>query len=128
MKILPINNINTQQTQFKAKFQKQDIKELLREVEDSDIDIIPKLYTMLDIINKHPGKNAKIEHIGLWHHISIDGKSICQKKTYLCTYHALQDATVKQKNTLIKESPIRRLSEEDFENEFYKNSKKDYVI
>lgn len=126
MKILPINNIqNNRQQNFKAKFRKQDIKEFIREIKNiDDIDIAPKLYTMLDAIKKLSGKKAKIEHISCWHKILIDGKSVSGDKQYFCAIHALKDAIVEQKSTLIKNSLIKRLSEEEFENAYYKNSKK----
>ena len=116
---MPINN-----TQFKAKFPKQDINEFLREVENNDVDIIPKLYTMLDFIKKQKGNEARIEHIGLWHRILIDGKSLSGTNKYFSAFHALFDATVKSKASLLNESLIKRFSEEEFENEYYKNSKK----
>ena len=125
MKLMPINNINTQNTQFKAKFSKQDVQEFIREATTNDIiDEIPQLYTMLDFIKKLPGKIAEIEHIGMWHRILIDGKSLSNNKKYFCAIHALQDSTVKQKSTLINESSIKRMSEDEFENTYYKNSKK----
>ena len=125
MKIMPINNINMQQTQFRAKFQQKDIQEFLREIKiNSDVDIVPKLYTMLDIIKSFPGEKASIEHISSWHRILIDKKSVSGSRKYFCAIHALKDATVEQKSTLIKESSFKRLSEEEFENESYKNSKK----
>ena len=124
MKIMPINNINVQNTQFKAKFPKQDINEFLREVEEDHIDIIPRIYTMLDVIKKQKGNEAKIEHIGLWHRILIDGKSLSGTNKYFSAYHALFDATVKTKSAQIKESMIKWFSEKEFENEYYKNSNK----
>ena len=126
MKILPINNIqNNKKQNFKAKFREQDVQEFLREIKNSDaLDEVPKLYTMLDLLKKIPGKIAQIEHIGCWHKILIDGKSVSGNKKYLCAIHALKDITVEQKSTLIKDSPIKRLSEEEFENAYYKNSKK----
>ena len=124
MRILPINNINNQNTQFKAKFPKQDINEFLREIENNDVDIVPKLYTMLDIIKKQKGQKAKIEHNGLWHRILIDGKSVNNDNRYFSAFHALQDATIKLKNTILKDSSVKRLTEEEFENAYYKNSKK----
>ena len=124
MKIMPIGSINTNNTQFRAKFSKQDIQEFLREIENNDVDIVPKLYTMLDVIKNLSGAKAKIEHIGYWHRILIDGKSVSGDKQYFCAIHALKDATVAQKSTLIKDSLIKRLSEEEFENAYYKNSKK----
>lgn len=125
MKILPINNIqNNRHQNFKAKFPKSDIKEFLRETHGGDVDILPQLYTMLDVIKKQPGNIAKIEHIGSWHKILIDGKSLSDNKQYFCAIHALKDATVKQKSTLITDSVIKRLSEEEFEREYFNNSKK----
>ena len=126
MKIMPINNVNTQNTQFKAKFPKRDVSEFLREAKGCDVDTIPVLYTMLDIIKQHPGKEAAIEHSGLWHRILIDGKSINDDNKYFCAFHALRDAVVKSNNSLLKnkETQIKRLSEEDFENAYYQNRKK----
>ena len=124
MKIFSINNINVQNTQFRAKFPKQDINEFIRETAENDIDIVPKLYTMLDIIKKHPAKEAEIEHIGLWHRILLDGESVSGKSKYFCAIHALFDSTVKSKTSQLKETPIKRLSEDEFEIEYYKNSKK----
>ena len=125
MRIMPINNIqNNNQNSFKAKFRKQDVNEFLREIEGGDIDIVPKLYTMLDFVKNQAGQIAEIEHIGMWHRILIDGKSVNSGNKYFNAFHALLDATVKTKNTLIKETPIERLSEDKFQIECYKNSKK----
>lgn len=123
MKIMPVNNINTQ-TQFKAKFRQRDVKEFLREMIEPDVDTIPKLYTMLDYIRYYPGKKAEIKHIGLWHKILIDGKSMNNDAKYFTAFHALQDAVVTLKNSLLKDAPMQRMSEEEFENAYCKNSKK----
>ena len=120
---MPINNTNTK-VQFKAKFPKQDINEFLCEIENNDVDIVPKLYTMLDIIKKHKGNEARIEHKGLWHRILIDGKSLTGEKKYFSAFHALFDATVKSNFSKLNESMIKRIPEEEFEIEYYKNSKK----
>jgi hypothetical protein len=124
MKMLPINNVQSK-PQFKAKFSKQDLCEFLREMENNDVDMVSKLYTMLDVIKKQSGKEAKIEHLGLWHRILIDGKSVTGDNKYFCAWHALIDATVKAKNSKVKEvTQVNRLAEEEFENACYKNSKK----
>ena len=124
MKILPINNINTQNTQFKAKFNGQDVNEFLREIQHNDIDFVPKLYIMLDFIKKQKGRRASIQHAGSWHRILIDGKSINEDFEYFTAFHALQDATTIQKNSKLKNSSLKRMSAEEFENKFYENSKK----
>ena len=125
MKILPINNVNKQNTQFKARFPKHDVQEFIREIKiENSVDAIPKLYTMLDIVKKFPGRKAEIKHLGSWHQVLIDGKSVSDKKQYFCAIHALEDATIKRKSTLIENSSFKRLSEEEFENEYYKNNKK----
>jgi len=124
MKIMPIINTNRQNTQFRAKFSKQDIQEFLREIEDNDIDIVPKLYTMFDVIKKQKGKKAEIEHLGVWHRILIDGNSINETNKYISAFHALFDAIVKTKTSNLEETPITRFSEEDFEIAYFKNSKK----
>ena len=125
MIIMPIGNISRQNIQFKAKFPKKDVQEFLREIKiNGEVDIVPKLYTMLDVIKSFPGQNAEIEHLGTWHKILIDGKPVSGYKQYFCAIHALKDATVKQKSTLINDSSIKRLSEEEFENTYYKNCEK----
>jgi len=124
MKILPINNINNQNTQFKAKFNRQDVNEFLREIQHNDADIVPKLYIMLDFIKKQKGRKASIQHVGSWYRILIDGKSINGNFEYLTAFHALQDATTEHKNSKLKDSFLKRISEEEFEKNFYKNSKK----
>lgn len=122
MKILPISSINTKNTQFKAKFPKQDIKEFLSEVKECDVDTVPQLYTMLDFIKKQSGQKAEILHTGLWHQILIDGKSLTNGIKYFCAVHALKDATVSAKNTLVKAAtPIKRMTEEEFEKAYYNN-------
>lgn len=123
MKIMPVNNINTQ-TQFKAKFRQRDVQEFLREMTEPDVDTLPKLYTMLNFVKYYPGKQAEIKHIGLWHRILIDGKSMNNDAKYFTAFHALQDAVVNLKNSLLKDAPMPRMSEEEFENAYYKNSKK----
>ena len=123
MNILPINNTNSN-TNFKAKFPKKYIKQFIREVEYKDVDDVPKLYTMLNFIKQQQGKTAKIKNFGLWSQIQIDGKSLTNERKYFTAIHALEDATVNHKNTLIKDTPLKRLSEDEFEREWIKNSKK----
>ena len=124
MKIVPISNINRHNTQFKANFCKRDITELLKEIDNNrDVDIVPKLYTMLDVIKKQSGRSAKIMHMGLWHKISIDGKPVNDEVKYFTAFHALEGATVK-KNNVPSNTLTDRLTEEEFENMVYKNSKK----
>lgn len=124
MKILPINNTQTN-TQFKAKFSQKDIKTFLKEASvEEGPDTISALYTMLEFIKKQSGKAASIKQYGLWSQIHIDGKSMNNERKYFCAMHALQDATVNHKNTLLKETPIKRLSEDEFEYGVCKNAKK----
>ena len=95
MKILPINNTQTN-TQFKAKFSKADINHFLMEIEENDVDIVPKLYTMLDFVKKLPGNEAKIlaSDYRPWYQIQIDGASATQGRYYINAYHALKDMTI----------------------------------
>ena len=123
MNILPINNTNSN-TNFKAKFPKKYINQFIKEVEFKDVDDVPKLYTMLNFIKQQQGKTAKIKNFGLWNQIQIDGKSLTNERKYFTAIHALEDATVNHKNTLIKDTPLKRLSEDEFEQEWIKNSKK----
>lgn len=124
MKILPINNTQNRQQNFKAKFSKYDVNQFVQELEFKDIDDIPKLYTMLEYIKNLPGKLAKLNKIGYWCQVCIDGKSLTSDRRYFTAFHALEDATINRKNTLIKETPLPRLSEEEYEDMFYRNSKK----
>ena len=123
MKIMPINNTQVK-PQFKAKFSKNDMKQFLQELKYKDVDDVPKLYTMLDIIKKQQGKIAKIDDKGYWCQIQIDGKSMNNERRYFTAFHAVEDATVNHKNTLITDTPIKRLSEEEFEAAWLKNAKK----
>lgn len=127
MKILPINNNiqYKQQSSFKAKFPKQDIKEFLKEVTNPDVDTLPQLYTMLDFIKNLPGEKASISRNNLRYQIMLDGKSLNNEFKYFCAFHALKDATVNHKNTLMKkESIIKRMSENEFITRYFNNSQK----
>ena len=123
MKIQPINNIQPK-TNFKANFPKQDVKQLLTEVKVQDRCIIPQLYTLLDFIKNLPQKNAEIKHIGIWNQIHIDGKSITSKNKYMNAFSALYDGIVAHKNSTLKDNGIKRLTESEFENRWYKNANK----
>ena len=120
---MPINNTQVK-PQFKAKFSKNDMKQFLQELKYKDVDDVPKLYTMLDIIKNQQGKIAKIDDKGYWCQIQIDGKSMNNERRYFTAFHAVEDATVNHKNTLITDTPIKRLSEEEFEAAWLKNAKK----
>ena len=127
MKILPINNIqNNKQQNFKAKFSKQDINQFLKEIEDNDVDIVPKLYTMLDFVKALPGKEAKIisSNYRPWYQIQIDGKSATQGRYYISAFHALQDMTVQSEQSAKKVLSFDKMTKETFLEKFYKNSKK----
>ena len=126
MKILPINNQCTNRTQFRAKFPKQDIKQFLTEIEECDYPLIPELYTLLDYVKNLPGKTAKIvpAKVRPFYQIAIDGKSITNDREYISAYHALYDAVVIHKNSALKTSPIKRITEDEFETKFYKNTDK----
>jgi len=126
MKVLPINNINTQNTQFKAKFSKRDINHFLKEIEDNDIDIVPKLYTMLDFVKTLPGENAKIlaSDYRPWYQILIDGKSATQGRYYINAYHALQDMTVQSEKSAKNVLSTEKMTKEVFWENFYKNRTK----
>ena len=122
MRIQPINNI--QQTQFKAKFPKQDIEQFLTEIDKKDRGEAPQLYTLLEFIKNLPQKSANIKHFGIWNQIHLDGKSITNERTYINAYHALYDTVVANRNSLVKDNGIKRLTEEEFENNWYKNANK----
>ena len=127
MKILPINNIqNNKQQNFKAKFSKQDVNHFLREIEDNDVDIVPKLYTMLDFVRTLYGKEAKIlsSNYRPWYQIQIDGKSATQGRYYISAYHALKDMTIQSENSPKKVLSSEKMTKETFWDNFYKNSTK----
>jgi hypothetical protein len=127
MKILPINNIqNNRQQNFKAKFSKQDVKHFLKEIEGNDVDIVPKLYTMLDFVKTIPGDEIKILSSSYrpWYQIQIDGKSATQGRYYINAYHALQDITVQSKDSPKKVLSVEKMTKETFWENFYKNSTK----
>ena len=126
MKILPINNINTSNTQFKAKFSKGDVNHFLKEIEDNDVDIVPKLYTMLDFVKTLPGQEAKILESAYrpWYQIQIDGKSATQGRYYISAYHALKDITIGSEKSSKKVLSTDKMTKETFLENFYKNSTK----
>ncbi len=126
MKILPINNINAQNTQFKAKFSKQDVNLFIKELEGCDIGAVPELYTMLEFIKNLPKHNAKIlqSNYRPWYQIQLDDISATQGRYYICASHALKDITVLHKNNALKYTNIKRMSYKTFKNNFFKNSKK----
>lgn len=126
MKILPINNINTPNTQFKAKFSKGDVNHFLKEIENNDVDIVPKLYTMLDFVKTLPGREAKILSSSYrpWYQIQIDGKSATSGRYYINAYHALKDITVQSEKSPQKVLSAEKMTKENFLENFYKNSKK----
>ncbi len=127
MQILPINNIqNNKQQNFKAKFSKRDINHFLKEIEDNDIDIVPKLYTMLDFVKNHSGQEAKIlaSDYRPWYQIQIDGKSATQGRYFISAYHALEDMTIQSENSSKKVLSVEKMTKENFLNKFHENSKK----
>ena len=125
MKILPINNTQTN-TQFKAKFSKADINHFLMDIEENDVDIVPKLYTMLDFVKKLPGNEAKIlaSDYRPWYQIQIDGTSATQGRYYINAYHALKDMTIQGSSSSKKVLSSEKMTRETFMENFYKNSKK----
>ena len=125
MKILPINNTRTN-TQFKAKFSKQDVNHFLQEIKGNDVDIVPKLYTMLDFVKSLPGKEATIlaSHYRPWYQIQIDGTSATQGRYYINAYHALKDMTIQEGSSSKKVLSTEKMTKETFMEKFYKNSKK----
>ncbi len=125
MKILPVNN-TLPQSNFKAKFSKQDVKQFLTEIEECDLSTVPKLYTLLDFVKNLPGEIAKIlpSRVIPFYQIHIDNKSMTNNREYISAYHALYDAFVLHKNSMLKTSPIKRMTEDEFESEFYKNADK----
>ena len=126
MKILPINSINTQNTQFKAKFSAKDINHFIEELEGCDIDTVPKLYTMLDFVKNLPGQEIKILESSYrpWYQLQIDGKSATQGRYYINAYQALQDMTVHDKDSPKKVLSTDKMTKETFLENFYKNSTK----
>lgn len=123
MKIQPINNIQPK-TNFKANFPKQDVKQLLGEVKGHERCIIPQLYTLLDFIKNLPQKNAEIKHLGLWNQIYLDGKPLTGSNKYINAFFALYDSVVANKNSMVDNSEIKRISENEFEKRWYKNANK----
>ena len=124
-KIQSINSLNRiKQPHFQAKFSQEAVNHFLQELEFKDMDDVPQVYTMLDIIKKQAGNNAQIKKFGNWFQLQIDGVSLNNERKYLAALHALQDATVNHKNTLLKETPIKRVSEEIFKSMWLKNSNK----
>lgn len=126
MKILPINNIKTQNTQFKAKFSKQDINHFVKELEGCDTDTVPKLYTMLEFVKNLPGEKAEIleSNYRPWYQILIDDKSAAQGRYYINAYHALEDITIQKKGSPKKVLSFDKMTKDAFFDNFYKNSKK----
>ena len=123
---MSINNTNTQNTQFKAKFSKQDVNHFLEEIKENDIDIVPKLYTMLDFVKTLPGREAKIlvSNYRPWYQIQIDGVSATQGRYYINAYHALEDMTTQKNSFSKKVLSTEKMTKETFMEKFYKNSKK----
>ena len=126
MKILPINNTNTQNTQFKAKFPKQDVKQFLTEIEDCDCCVVPQLYTLLDFVKNLSGKTAEIvpSRPRPFYQIHIDGKSITNGQEYISAFHALYNAIVSHEKSSLKTSPLKRMTEDQFEINYFKNANK----
>ena len=127
MYILPINNRSEKyNTSFHAKVSKKDVNLLLKEIEGNDIDILPQLYTMLDYVKELPAKTVKIVKSDFrpWYKMKVSGADINGGNEYICAFHALKDLTVKHKNSIIKDNSLSRMSEEEFEASYYKNSKK----
>ena len=123
---MSINNTNTQNTQFKAKFSKQDVNHFLEEIKENDIDIVPKLYTMLDFVKTLPGREAKIlvSNYRPWYQIQIDGVSATQGRYYINAYHALEDMTTQKNSFSKKVLSTEKMTKETFMEKFYKNRKK----
>ena len=126
MKILPINNTQNKQQNFKAKFSKADVNHFFEEIKENDVDIVPKLYTMLDFVKKLPGKEAKIlkSDYRPWYQIMIDDKSATQGRYYINAYQALEDIAVHKEGSPKKVLSTNKLTKETFWENFYKNSEK----
>lgn len=127
MKIMPINNIqNNNQHNFKAKFSKEDVNHFLKEIEDNDVDIVPKLYTMLEFVKTLPGKKMKIlaSDYRPWYQIQVDGKSATHGRYYINAYHALQDITIHSENSSKNNLSSDKMTKQTFIENCYKNSKK----
>ena len=125
MYISPINN-TIPKSNFKAKFQKEDIKLFLTEIKDTDLTMVPKLYTLLEFVKNLPGKIAEIipAKVLPFYQIKVDGKLITNGREYISAFHALHDAVVVHKNSVLESSPIKRMTNDEFMDRFYKNADK----
>lgn len=125
MKIMPINNAQ-QNTQFKAKFSKRDVNHFLKEIEGCDVDMVPKLYTMLDFVKNLPGQDIKIliSEYRPWYQIQIDGVSATQGRYYINAYHALEDMTIHNGKNPKKVLSTEKMTKEMFLEKFYNNTRK----
>ena len=61
MQVTQLNNITypKKTTSFKAKLSKQDLNLVLKEIKGHDVALVPKLYTLLEILHELGGKNAR---------------------------------------------------------------------
>lgn len=126
MYIMPINNMSSINQNFKAKFSKQDVNHFLEEIKGNDVDIVPKLYTMLEFVKTLPGREAKIlkSDYRPWYQIYIDNKSATHGRYYINAYHALQDITLQSKSAQEEVLSCKKMTHETFMENFYKNSTK----
>ena len=125
MKILPINNIQTNRQQnFKAKFSAADIDNVLVELKEHDVGLYPKLYTLLERTNELPGKVAKFvssDEYGNFWQVHIDNKSLSKNKTFINRYAALYESLVYLPYSIIRSSDIVRMPESIFEQKWWEN-------
>lgn len=123
MRVFAVNN-NYNQPNFNAKFSKSDINHFLSDIKDHDASLVPKLYTLLDFVDKLPGEKAKIVKplaYADWFKIHIDGKSATGDHEFINAFTALYTMVVKHKDSILKESDIVRMPERIFEQEWWKN-------
>jgi len=125
MKVLPIIN-TTPQPSFNAKFPISDVKHFLTEIEDGDRTIVPELYILFEFVKSLPGNIAKIIQSKTlpFYQIKVDGKSLTNGQEYISAFHALYNAAVIHNDSVLKTSPIKRMTYDEFMDRFYKNADK----
>ena len=126
MQVQSINNITypKKTTSFKAKLSKQDLNLVLKEIKGHDVALVPKLYTLLEILHELGGKNARfVTESKNFSYLLIDDKVINETVFKNC-YSALFNSLIESKSLNVNNSNIIRMPESIFEQKWWKNKHK----
>lgn len=126
MQVTQLNNITypKKTTSFKAKLSKQDLNLVLKEIKGHDVALVPKLYTLLEILHELGGKNARfVTESKKFSYLLIDDKVINETVFKSC-YSALFNSLIESKSSNVMNPSIIRMPESIFEQKWWVNKHK----